>query len=99
MPPVDKRRRRIQNWIFTLEDKEWLESPLGIQAIRWAQRMQGVVPPPPPPQLSPLPLSVYNTVEDKALDLLNAKDSAVASQAIFPSETKSNKPKWGIPYV
>lgn len=98
IPPVDKRMRRMQNRMYTLEDKNWLESG-GIQAIRWAQRIQGVVPPPPPPQLSPLPLSVYNTVEDKAVGLLNAKDSAIASQAIFPSETKINKPKWGIHYV
>lgn len=103
IPPVDKRmrrmqNRRMQNRMYTLEDKNWLESG-GIEAMRWAERMQGVVPPPPPPQLSPLPLSVYNTVEDKAVGLLNAKDSAIASQAIFPSETKINKPKWGIPYV
>ena len=93
------RRRRMQNRMFTIEDKKWLESPLGIQAIRWAQRMQGVVPPPPPPDLSPLPLSVYNTVENKALRSLNSKNSGIASQAIFPSESKNNKPKWGIPYV
>ena len=66
-------------------------------AIRWAEQMQGVVPPPPPPSLSAIPLSAYNSVEQKAQRQLNAQESKNAAAVIFPKETRKNKPKWGIP--
>jgi len=82
----------------TLADEQWARTG-GVSAISWAERMQGVVLAPPPPHLSRMPLSVYNTLDDKALRALNAKDSGIAAEAIFPDKLGVNKPKWGIPYV
>lgn len=91
---MGKNRRRTRNQL----NAQWAKTG-GVSAISWAERMQGVVLAPPPPHLSPLPLSIYNTVEGKALRALNAKDSGIAAQAIFPNKPGVNKPKWGIPYV
>jgi hypothetical protein len=72
----------------------------GSPAMRWAERMHGVKLPPPAPPLSAIPASAYNTVEQKAVRNLNARESERAATLIFPSENHTRrKPTWGIPNV
>jgi hypothetical protein len=91
--PRSREDARASAW------RDWAHTD-GAAAIRWAEQMQGVVPPPPPPSppsLSAIPLSAYNSVEQKAQRQLNARESKNAAAVIFPKETRKNKPKWGIP--
>jgi hypothetical protein len=101
---VDPRSRDVFRTSLWQDDwaQNWAQTN-GAAAIRWAKQMQGVVPPPPPPSppppppLSAIPLSAYNSVEQKAQRQLNARESNNAAAVIFPKETRKNKPKWGIP--
>jgi hypothetical protein len=84
----------LQRRNFRREEEKAAEA-----AMRWAERMQGVVlPPPPPPRESRGTFAAQlRAAEEKSRRNLNAQESRNAAAAIFANKSKKNKPNWGIP--